>query len=416
MKVTFLSTIDIEGGASRSAYRLMESLRTVGVETSMAVQYKKSPDPDVHGPAGKFAELLLGLRSKLDRVPLWPYRRAPGAWSLQWAPNGIAAKLQKLDPQIVHLHWIGRGFVPIREIAQFAYPLVWTMHDMWALTGGCHYDQECGRWRENCGYCPQLHSRQEKDPSRVTWQKKYTAWRNLNIHIVTPSHWLADRVRASPLFQGRSVSVIPNGLDAKTFTPIPKRTARERLGLPADQSYIIFGAMNSLTDPRKGYHYLQQCLAELAKQKRDQKIALAIFGGSRPRDGQDLGFPSYYLGELNSDQKLGLAYSAGDVFLAPSLQDNLPNTVMEALACGTPCVAFNIGGMPDMIEHKINGYLAPAFNVADLAYGIHWVLEDKARHDSLCSKAREKVLQEFTLELQAERYMELYRDILLARS
>jgi glycosyltransferase involved in cell wall biosynthesis len=183
------------------------------------------------------------------------------------------------------------------------------------------------------------------------------------------------------------------------------------LNLPQDKQLILFGAMYPNSDCRKGFHLLRQALQSLNKSEWRDKAKLAIFGASQPKEPIDLGLESHYLGRLNDDISLAVVYAAADVFVAPSIQDNLPNTVMEAIACGTPCVAFDIGGMPDMIEHQHNGYLAQPFDSEDLAKGIVWVLENKERHQKLCDRARQKAEQEFTLEIQARRYESLYREI-----
>jgi glycosyltransferase involved in cell wall biosynthesis len=206
--------------------------------------------------------------------------------------------------------------------------------------------------------------------------------------------------------------VIPNGLDTERYKPVNRNTARELLNLPQDRQLVLFGAINATSAHRKGFHLLQPALQSLCKSSWHDKIELVVFGSSQPVAHTDFGFETHYLGKLSDDISMALVYAAADVFLAPSIQDNLPNTVMEALACGTPCVAFKIGGMPEMIEHHKNGYLAQPFEVEDLAQGIAWVLENEERHHKLGDRAREKVKQEFTLEIPARRYASLFKEIL----
>jgi glycosyltransferase involved in cell wall biosynthesis len=207
--------------------------------------------------------------------------------------------------------------------------------------------------------------------------------------------------------------VIANGLDIQRYKPIEKSFARNLLGLPQNKQLILFGAMSSTSDRRKGFHLLLPALKKLSQGQMGQdRLELVVFGASQPLEPPDFGFKTHYLGRLNDDISLALVYAAADIFVAPSTEDNLPNTVMEALACGIPCVAFKIGGMPDMIEHQQNGYLAHPYDIEDLAQGINWVLENTERYNQLCIQARQKVEQEFTLELQAEKYLELYSDIL----
>jgi glycosyltransferase involved in cell wall biosynthesis len=206
--------------------------------------------------------------------------------------------------------------------------------------------------------------------------------------------------------------VIPNGLDPERYKPLERRFARELLKLPQDKQLILFGAMGSTSDRRKGFHLLQPALECLSQSGWQAQTELVVFGASKPNSQPDFGLKAHYLGTLSDDISIALVYAAADVFVAPSVQDNLPNTVMEAIACGTPCVAFNIGGLPDMIEHQQNGYLARPYEKDDLANGIAWVLQDEQRWQSLSRRAREKVEQEFTLEIQARRYLKLYHEVL----
>jgi glycosyltransferase involved in cell wall biosynthesis len=181
--------------------------------------------------------------------------------------------------------------------------------------------------------------------------------------------------------------------------------------LPQDKQLILFGSLKATGDKRKGFHLLQPALRDLSKSGWQDRLELVIFGASEPDNPPDFGLKAHYLGTFSDDLSLALVYSAADVFVLPSTQENLANTVMEAIACGTPCVAFNIGGMPDMIEHQKNGYLAQAYKNEDLAQGIAWVLENEERHQKLSHRACEKAQQEFTVEIQARRYLSIFTEI-----
>lgn len=233
----------------------------------------------------------------------------------------------------------------------------------------------------------------------------------MEIVIVTPSTWLHDCVINSTLFSNSRVEVIPNGININQFKPINKDFARSRLLLPRDKKIILFGAVNSTSDPNKGFKHLKQSLYHLKEKKIFENIELVIFGGDRSIDFQYLGFKVHSLGKIQDDSTLALLYSAADVFVAPSLSENLPNTILESLACGTPCVAFNIGGIPDLIDHKCNGYLAPPFNSVDFAEGIEWILCDETRTKILAENARKKIIQEFNIVDVIHRYSELYNSI-----
>lgn len=412
MKVLHLSTSDIDGGAARAAYRLHRGLQNLSVNSQILVQEKYSDDRHVFAPKTRLSQGIARAKLTLDALPLKLYQQRQDALlSLQWLPDRVVQNTAAIAPDIINLHWINGAFVQIETLSKFRCPLVWTLHDMWAFTGGCHYSGECDRYTTSCGYCPQLHSSKDRDLSRWVWHRKSKAWKQLNLTIVTPSQWLAECARTSSLFQSARIKVIPNGLDTRRYRPINRCLARELLHLPQDKHLILFGSMSGTSDQRKGFHLLQPALQQLSRTEWSKQLALIVFGEAAEIP-PELGFEIHYLGKLSDDLSLALTYAAAAAFVAPSVQDNLPNTVMESLACGTPCVAFNIGGMGDLIEHQQNGYLARPYAIDDLARGIVWVLENQNRHQALSKRAREKVEQEFSLETQAHRYLALYDEIL----
>jgi glycosyltransferase involved in cell wall biosynthesis len=299
----------------------------------------------------------------------------------------------------------------VETLRRFGRPIVWTLHDSWAFTGGCHVPNDCVRYRESCGRCPVLGSTREADLSRRVWARKRRAWSDLDLTLVAPSRWLADCARSSSLFRDARIEVIPNGLDLKRYKPVDRRFARDVLGLPQDRKLIVFGAKSGSEDRNKGLHLLASALRILKDAGRDHGTELVVFGSTASTTLARAGLKASYQGFLHDEVSLALLYAAADVFVAPSIQENLPYTVMEAMACGTPCVAFRQGGVPDLIEHERTGYLARPFEPEDLAHGIAWVLEDGDRWRALSSRAREKVEQEFELGLVARRYVDLYRDV-----
>ncbi|MBN3879165.1 MULTISPECIES: glycosyltransferase family 4 protein [unclassified Nostoc] len=412
MRVCLLSHSDGRGGAYAAAYRLHQGLKKINIDSTMLVGNKTNDDITVLGANSKLAKGWQKIVPTLDSLPLQVYhKRDQLTFSLQWLPDQLAAQIAQMNPDIINLHWITGGYVQIETLAKFKKPIVWTLHDMWALTGGCHYSGGCDKYTKSCGACSQLGSQREGDVSRWIWQRKAKAWQNINLTIVTPSRWLADCARKSSLFQNLRIEVIPNGLNTQVYKPIDKTMARNLFNLPLDKKLVLFGAMNSTSDKRKGFHLLETALQKLSQEKNQENIELFIFGASQPSKVPNFGLRTHYLGRLNDDISLSLVYSAADVFVAPSVEDNLPNTVMEALACGTPCVAFNIGGMPDMINHTQNGYLAQPYNIDDLANGITWVIENQERHQKLCANACETIKQKFTLNLQTKSYLSLYKEI-----
>ncbi len=407
MKALLLSTSDIDGGAARAAYRLHGGLQRIGVDSQMLVRDKRSHDRTVISGKTKIAQ----LGANLDGLPLHLYPTRP-MFSPQWFPDAIAPKIAELSPDIINLHWLCGGYLRVETIAQFNKPLVWTLHDMWPFTGGCHYSQECDRYTKSCGACPQLNSSKNCDLSHWVWQRKAKAWKGASLTLVSPSVWLAECAKSSSLFQDTRIEVIPHGLNTEKFKPVAQQTARELLNLPQDKQLVLFGVTPSATgDPRKGFHLLHAALQKLSQSGWQDRLELVVFGSSQPEKPPDLGFKTHYLGQFHDDISLALVYSAANVMIVPSIQEAFGQTASESLACGTPVVGFNGTGVKDIVNHQQDGYLATPFEIEDLAQGIVWVLEDSDRHQKLRDRAREKAQQEFTLELQAHRYLSLFSEL-----
>jgi glycosyltransferase involved in cell wall biosynthesis len=409
MKVLHLSTSDLEGGAARAAYRIHQGMQAENIDSQMLVRAKLSADEAVITQKS----LLTKLGPPSSGLPLRRYRERDRAmFSTQWFIDALAPEVKQIDPDIVHLHWICNGFLQIETLAKLNKPLVWTMHDMWAFTGGCHYAGDCDRYTKSCGACPHLKSTNERDLSYSTWQRKAKAWSHLNLTIVSPSSWLAQCAHRSPLFERANIKVIPHGLDLKKYQQIEKQIARSLLHLPQDKQLILFGAVTGTGDRRKGFDLLKAALQALKQSGWQDKTELVVVGGVNANHLADLGYPVRCLGQFTDDIALSIAYSAADVTVVPSVQEAFGQMASESLACGTPAVAFNATGLMDIIDHQQNGYLAAPFAVQDLARGIAWVLEDGERHQQLCQDARQKAEQEFSLELQAKRYLSLFNEIL----
>lgn len=409
MKTLILSTADIEGGAARAAYRLHQGLQAVGVSSQMLVRARFSGDKSVIAEKS----VLTKLGPQMNSLPLRRYsHRERTLFSPQWFPDALAKKTADMNPDVVNMHWVCNGYLQLETLAKLNKPLFWTLQDMWAFTGGCHYNQDCDRYQDACGRCPQLNSAKERDLSRSIWRRKRKAWKNLNLTIITPSSWMADCVRASSLLGEQRVEVIPFCLDTERYRPVDPKVARDLLKLPQDKQIILFGALSATADKRKGFHLLLPALQKLSQSGWRDKIELAVFGASEPENPVDLGFKAHYLGSFQDDLALALVYSAADVMIAPSLQESFGQTASEALACATPVVAFNATGLKDIVDHQHNGYLAQPYEVKDLAQGIAWVLEDGERHKALSFQARAKAERVFALELQAHRYVALFEEIL----
>jgi glycosyltransferase involved in cell wall biosynthesis len=408
--VLHLSTSDIDNGGARAAYRLNKGLQSIGVDSRMLVRAKFSVDKTVIAEKS----LLTKAGPQLSNIPLKLYpKRSSGMFSPQLIPEAIAPKVAQINPDIIHLHWICNGFINIETLAKFNKPIVWTLHDMWPFTGGCHYSEGCQGYKENCGSCPQLKSDRHWDLSRWIWQRKAKAWQKLNLTIISPSHWLAECSKSSSLFQKRLVEVIPHGLNLETYKPLDRSLAREVLNLPQDKKLVLFGASPGTTGhSRKGYQFLQPALQNLSKSGWQEKLELVIFGAAKPENPDDVSFNAHYLGSFQDDTSLALVYSAADVVVVPSIEEAFGQIASEALACGTPVVAFAATGLRDIVDHQHNGYLAQSFEVEDLAKGITWVIEDENRYQQLRLGARKKAEREFDPKLQAHRHLSVYQRLL----
>jgi glycosyltransferase involved in cell wall biosynthesis len=413
VKILHLSTHDISGGAARAAYRLHKGLQYIGLDSQMLVQEKLSDDKTVIAPKIRLNQGIAKTKLTFETLPLKLYsERSNTSFFTQWLPDRVVPQVAQINPDIINLHWISAAFMQIETLAKLKQPLVWTLHDSWGFTGGCHVIGECDRYTVSCGACPQLNSGNDWDLSRWVWKRKAKAWKDLNLTLISPSSWLANCASSSSLFQNLRIEVIPHGLDIQNFRPINQVLAREILNLPQDKKLILFGALQATSDRNKGFHLLQPSLQELSKSGWNDSWNVVIFGASQPENPPDLGFKTHYLGHLHDNMSLASVYSAADVMLVPSLQESFGQTASESLACGTPVVAFNSTGLKDIVDHQQNGYLAKPYEVEDFAKGITWVLENPERHQKLSFYAREKAEREFTLQLQARRYSALFQEIL----
>jgi glycosyltransferase involved in cell wall biosynthesis len=424
MKILHLNTSDTSGGAARAAYRIHKGLQGLGIDSKMLVQTMSGDDKTVIGPVTKAKKGLALLRPTLDSSvkKLFP-GESKTFFSPAWLPfSDIPSQIKSIAPDIVHLHWICDGMLRIEKLKRINKPIIWTLHDMWAFTGGCHYNEKCDRYKNECGCCFQLESKKKKDISHWVWKRKKKAWENIDLTIVTPSKWLARCATKSSLFKNRRIEVINNGINLQQYKTINHFMARKILNLPKDKILILFGAMSATTDKRKGFHLLHKAMNKFNSFPLASHTKLVIFGSSKPYKESDFGLETIYLGQLHDDISLALLYAASDVFICPSIQDNLPNTIVESLSCGTPCVAFDIGGMPDMIDHKINGYLARPFDPEDFAMGIDFVISggqnlklehmDNHKIQDMKTMARKKAVNNFCIKKVAIQYSNLYKDII----
>ena len=345
----------------------------------------------------------------LDDLPHKLYRGAhPLPWSTNWVRHGLITTSRLNAADLVHLHWVGGGFLPLSALAKIKRPIVWTLHDTWAFTGGCHYPEDCSRFEDSCGACPQLRSMCDWDLSRFVLERKRRALAGKRLHVVSPSNWLAEIARRSALFRDRNVSVIPNGLDLTIYKPIERATARVLLNFPSDRHIILFGTPNALKDQRKGFDLLQQALGRLDDAARRRSMLVVFGSNERPGGGADFSMPAHFVGALSDDVSLACLYSAADVTVVPSKQENLANTIMKSLACGTPVAAFDVGGNRDLILHRENGWLAKPFDVAELGEGIGWIIGEGEKTTDMRLASRDLCERRFALPLVADAYRRMF--------
>ena len=411
MKVLQVNTSADIGGAGIAALRLNNGLRSLGVESTMLVNKQRRRNDNVNVPSSTFEKALAQLAPLLERMPGQYLGLNEERISPSWVPDVLLRRIGKLAPDVLNLHWINDGLMRIETLPRLRQPVVWTLHDMWPFSGGEHYVGDSVRYKE--GYSANNRRAGEAgfDINRWVWGRKNKSWAKIkNLVIAAPSRWMANCASESALFHDYRIEVLPNGIDHKRFHPMEHGVAREILGLPQNKKLILFGAGLATGDKRKGYHLLVEALKKLELETNPDDYELVVFGS--PSGDTTFSMKANFLGRLQDEISMAIVYAAADVFVAPSLEDNLPNTVLESLSCGTPVVAFDIGGLPDMVSHKKSGYLASAFDTADLAKGILWVMEDEQRWKNLSEEARSTVVQTFTLQCSASRYLDLYEEML----
>lgn len=406
MRVLHIIAGSLKGGAARGALWLHDALLGRGVESRILSTHADIERDDISPvlPRGGLGRFLRTLHLAVDVLPAYLYwRRDKMLFSSALWGMGIRQHPWYDWAEVIHLHWVNSGMVSLREISRFNKPLVWTLRDMWPFTGGCHYALDCDNYWSGCGCCPLLHSGSRNDLSRLNnWRKRGLPLDR--IRLVAISNWLADCARNSTVFAGRPVRVIPNCVDISLFSSVGRAEARRRLGWPVEEKIILCGALG-LASPWKGFDKFMEAAALLP-----HGYKLAVFGDTHNLSAELRGRINYDLGVLSDNVNLGLAYSAADVFAAPSLQEAFGKTLIEAMACATPVTAFAATGPADIVSHRETGYLAEAFLAEDYARGLQWCCENN-RDGSLGLLARERVERCFTPAVVADAYHDFYNGI-----
>lgn len=418
LKVIHLNTYEGNGGAGRACLRLSDALNANGAnsEVMVYIQFKESTKTKTFSK-NPFQKVFAIFNILAERYLAKIFIKAlKTPFSLQWFGRSVIKHPLVKSADIIHLHWVNHGFLSPKSLAQLEEldkPIVWTFHDSNAFTGGCHVRYACENYHQQCGFCPLLKISGKNDLSHQTWLRKKAAYANLNFHIVAPSRWMANSVKISSLLGARKVDVIPNTIETHIFKPYVKAEAKKILKIAPEKFVLMSGFMPSKNDKHKGTAYLMEALVKFSKRPGiiKENIELVIFGNKNEAEMPEFPFKTTFLGTINNDEHLAKCYSAADAFLTASLEDNLPNTVMESLACATPVIAFKTGGIPDMVKHQQNGYLATYESAVDLANGMEWLYRHQ-NPEEVQKEARRTILTEFSPAVIAEKHLILYQSLL----
>ena len=411
MKVTLFNTFNRDGGAARSAYRLFLGLKKYKLDCDFVSQFNKFNDYNIITNNTKLEKFFSYLNPYIDILPRLIYFKSDKSlpFSSAYISNKKLFKKQINNTNILHLHWVTHGFLSIEILKKLTMPIIWTLHDSWVFTGGCHLPDNCKKFENKCGKCPQLKSNFDFDLSRLNVLRKLKSWESVDLNIVCPSNWLANKAKKSYILKTKNIQVIPNGIDTNIFKPHDKTQARAFLNLPKNKNIILFGAMGALTDKNKGFDLLLKAIEKLPKKINKRTNLFVIFGANAKLNLENVKFKPFVFDTLSDDTTLSLLYSSADVMVVPSRQENFPNTVLESMSCGTPAVSFKVGGISDLIDHNHNGYMAKKFNINDLSYGI---VQSLKKQKIFGNNARNKVVKEFAIELITKKYIQLYEKAL----
>lgn len=412
MRVLHISVSDKENGAHLAGYRLHKGLRRLGVDSSMFVQQRLDDSEDETIRVYKRPENLL-YRAKTFAWRHWIMRELSRneerldelPFLYDRAVEGRQAISQMPEADVIYIH-AGYGFIDwFRDLPLLARhaPIVFLLHDMDLFTGGCTHARSCQRFTDRCGACPHLLSHTERDLSRRIWERKHVVFSRIQnrLHFVAPSRWIAAEARRSSLLRDLPVVVIPNNVDTEEFCPRNQAAMREFYGIHREARVVGF-----LSDPLdrvvKGFPLLIEALGTMKERGN-----LLLLTGGRGKPPMDIKIPHLHLGRLYDDRSLCAFYAASDLVVIPSLEENLPSVAMEAMACGTPIVAFATGGIPEMVRHGVTGVVVPKADTDALREGITELLRDSAARARMSENGRRVAVEEYSMQVQAKRHADL---------
>ena len=420
MRILIVNTSEQTGGAAVAANRLKDALNNSGHKVRMLVRDKQTDDITVVGLRHSWRQQWHFLWERICLFSHLHFSRQ-NLFQIDMANAGtdITSLREFWEADLIHLHWVNHGMLSlgcIRKILESGKPVVWTMHDIWPATAICHLTLGCQHFKTHCRRCKYLPGRgSDNDLSARVWQRKRNMLRNHHIWFVACSKWLAGEAKKSALLKDQPIRNIPNPIDSRLFCRQDKVAARARLQLPVGKRLLLFVSQR-VSNVNKGMSYLVEACRKLSAQYPDmvENTALVVLGGHAEEIDEKLPWPTYALGYISDTRSIVDVYNAADVFVLPSLSENLPNSIMEAMACGVPCVGFNVGGIPEMIDHRQNGYVAEYRDADDLAAGIRWVLEE-ADSNALSSQAMRKVHTNYSEQSVAMRYTEVYYEAMASK-
>ena len=416
MRVLIVNTSERIGGAAIAAGRLVEALKNNGIKAKMLVREKQTDRLSVIELKRNWWRVWQFI---WERILIWKENRFKkhNLFAVDIANTGtditVLPEFQAAD--IIHLHWINQGMLSlndIRKILLSGKPVVWTMHDMWPCTGICHHARECDKYHQECHHCPYIYKGGgKKDLSNQVFKKKKEIYQSAPVTFVTCSRWLKERAGQSALLNGHTIVDIPNPISTGLFKPQNSLAVRNKMELPTDKKLILFGSVK-VTDKRKGIDYfVESCklLAEMHPELKEE-LGVVVYGKNSEQLKPLIPFQVYALDYISNEKDLVNIYNAVDLYVTPSLEENLPTTIMEAMACGVPCVGFNVGGIPEMIDHLHNGYVAEYKSAEDLANGIIWTLSE-SEYQSLSEEACRKAVSNYSESIVAKKYIDIYNKI-----
>lgn len=361
-------------------HRLHNAFLDAGINSSLLSLYNELDEQNNISSLGRKSRWIAKINNRTESYLKRKTTSQFGIFSYPVIGSNISELEVVKEADVIYVHWVLNGFLSLKNIEQLVKlnkPIIFFMHDMWTITGGCHHSFGCDKYMKHCHNCKFFIGDKENDLSTSEFKSKKKLFSTYdNVYFIAPSKWLFNCAKQSALTKEKPVFYIPNYLDDKVFKPFEKNVAKQILNFEKEDIVIAFGAI-SIDSPYKGWKYLQKALDLLHENANYKNVSILIFGsGYKKEVAEAIPFKTKFMGFLTNEYATNLMYNAADVFIAPSLAEVFGYVILESLRCGTPVVAFNTGGIPDLIKHKNNGYLAEYKDSKDLASGIKYCINN----------------------------------------